>query len=361
MTDRSGWDGIGKNPRAARPSMGKASFLLAFVGLASLILCPGVLADEVTMTNGDVITGEILTLEGGKLKVKTPYNAGLELDWASVKSVRSDVPVELVLEDDRHVKGTLETNPDGTLQVVTESAGPVPIGAPSMVTGMNPPEVKWISYTGDLLAGASYLSGNTETASFKLSGKFIARTERHRGTLRGGWNYSEDKKIVTARRLGGSAKYDFFITEKLYAYLNGLLEYDSFQDLDLRATLGPGLGYQFLDNDRLKLAGELGYSYVSEDFKIAPDNEYSSARWSFDFNWDIVKKKIALFHFDEGYISVEDTDNFYFRSEQGLRFNVWKDFGTTFQANIDYNNAPSPGKDTTDTPLIFGLTYNYDI
>jgi hypothetical protein len=58
---------------------------------------------------------------------------------------------------------------------------------------------------------------------------------------------------------------------------------------------------------------------------------------------------------------VEDTDNFYFRSEQGLRFNVWKNFGTTFQANIDYNNAPSPGKDTTDTALIFGLTYNYEI
>jgi len=350
-----------RSRRTSRRNSGQVCLLLASIGFTLLILCPGALADQVTMANGDVITGEILTLEGGKLKVKTPYNAALELDWASVKSVRSDVPVELVLEDDRHVKGTLETSPDGTLQVVTESAGPVPIGAPSLVTGMNPPEVKWISYTGDVLAGASYLTGNTETASFSLSGKFVAKTKRHRGTLRGAWYYAEDKKLVTARRLGGSAKYDFFITEKLYAYLNGLLEYDAFQDLDLRATLGPGIGYQFFDNDRLKLAGEVGYSYVSEDFNIAPDNEYSSARWSIDFNWDIVKKKIALFHFDEGYISVEDSDNFYFRSEQGLRFNVWKNFGTTFQANIDYNNAPSPGKDKTDTALIFGLTYNYDI
>lgn len=357
MRDLCGRYGI----ETRRSKTGKTGLFLGCVAFACLVISHGALADEVTMANGDVITGEILTLEGGKLKVKTPYNAALELDWASVKGVRSDVPVELVLEDDRHVKGTLETSPDGTLQVVTESAGPVPIGAPSLVTGMNPPEVKWITYTGDVLAGASYLTGNTETTSLNLSGKFVASTKRHRGTLRGAWNYAEAEKIVTARKLGGSAKYDFFVTERLYAYLNGLLEYDSFQDLDLRATIGPGLGYQFLDNERLKLAGELGYSYVSEDFKIAADNEYSSARWSFDFNWDIVKKKISFFHFDEGYLSVEDTDNFYFRSEQGFRFNVWKNFGTTFQANIDYNNAPSPDKDKTDTALIFGLTYNYEI
>ena len=361
MKERRGWQGIQKPRRGTRLRTTNASFLLAFCGLAFLILSPGAHADEVTMANGDVITGEILTLEGGKLKLKTSYNAGLELDWAAVKSVRSDVPVELVLEDGRHVKGTLETSTDGALQVVTESAGPVSIGVPSLVTGMNPPEEKWLTQTGDLLAGASYLSGNTETASLNLSGKYVAATKRHRGTLRGAWHYAEDRNIVTARKLGGSAKYDLFITERLYAYVNGLLEYDAFQDLDLRATVGPGLGYQFLNNERLKLAGELGYSYVSEDYATAPDNEYSSARWSFDFNWDIVKKKIALFHFDEGYLSVEDTDNFYFRTEQGLRFNVWKNFGTTFQANVDYNNNPAPGKDKTDTALIFGLTYNYEI
>ena len=148
----------------------QVSLLLASIGFALLIFCPGAFADVVTMTNGDVITGEILTLEGGKLKVKTPYNAALELDWAAVKSVRSDVPVELVLEDERHVKGTLETSPDGTLQVVTETAGPVSIGAPSLVVGMNPPVVKWITHTGDLMAGLSYLTGNTETASFNVSG-----------------------------------------------------------------------------------------------------------------------------------------------------------------------------------------------
>jgi putative salt-induced outer membrane protein YdiY len=361
MMDLCGWHGFQRNRETERKNAGRGWLLLAFVGLSLLVSCPGVLADEVTMANGDVITGEILTLDGGKLKVKTPYNAELELDWASVKSIRSDVPVELVLEDERHVKGTLETSPDGTLQVVTEAEGPVLIGAPSLVTGMNPPEVKWINYTGDVLAGASYLTGNTETTSLNLSGKFIARTKRHRGTLRAGWYYAETENIVTARRLTGSAKYDFFATEKLYIYLNGLFESDEFKDLDLRSTIGPGVGYQFFDNDRLKLAAEAGYSYVNENFKVAPDNDYSSARWSVDFNWDIVPKKIALFHFNEGYLSVEDTSDMSVYTEQGLRFNVWKNFGTTFQANITYDNNPSPGADKTDTALIFGLTYTYDI
>ena len=40
--------------------------VLASVSLACIVICQGAHADEVIMANGDVITGEILTLEGGK-------------------------------------------------------------------------------------------------------------------------------------------------------------------------------------------------------------------------------------------------------------------------------------------------------
>ena len=96
MMDVCGRNRIRRSRRKERSHSGPIGFLMASIGITLFILCPGALADEVTMTNGDVITGEILTLEGGKLKVKTPYNAELELDWAAVKSVKSDAPVELV-------------------------------------------------------------------------------------------------------------------------------------------------------------------------------------------------------------------------------------------------------------------------
>jgi len=49
------------------------------------------------------------------------------------------------------------------------------------------------------------------------------------------------------------------------------------------------------------------------------------------------------------------------RAEQGLRFNVLKDFYTTVQANVAYDNKPSPGFKKTDTAIIFGLGYAFSL
>ena len=59
--------------------------LPAFAGLALLLICSGAYADEVTMDNGDVVSGEVLVLKDGKLTIKTPYNDSLEIAWGSVR------------------------------------------------------------------------------------------------------------------------------------------------------------------------------------------------------------------------------------------------------------------------------------
>lgn len=350
MSPLRGWDGIAK-----------AWLLPVCVGLVLLIARPPVLADEVTMKNGDVITGKILTLKEGKLTMKTPYNESLEIDWASIQKIRSEEPEEVILADETRLKGTLQVTEEGTLQVVTESAGPVPIGDLSLITGMNLPKPPAVTYTGNVEAGVSYLTGNTETTSGNLSGLFVARSKRQRFTLRGNWYYAENDNVVSAREAGGSVKYDFFLTEKVYVYANALFLYNPFKDLNLRSTFGGGTGYQFFEDDRKTLGAELGVSYVDENFRIAPDDSYTGGRWSINFNYWIIEKKIDLFHYQEGYFSLEDFADMNLLTQQGLRFTVVKDFFTSFQANVSYDNKPSPGFKKTDTALIFGLGYNFSL
>ncbi len=337
----------------------------AVVALGILLLflapCLAAQADEVTMANGDVITGTILTLKEGKLTIKTPYNAALEIDWSAVKTLRSDAPVEVVLSDGTRLKGNLQVNEEGTLQVVTQSAGPVPVEETALITDINPAVVPAVTYEGNVQAGVSYLTGNTDTTSGNLSGYFVARSKRQRLTVRGRWYYAENDDDVTAREAGGSVKYDFFTTEKLYVYANTYFEYNPFKDLNLRSTIGGGVGYQFFHSDRTKLSTELGISYVDENFRIADDNSYAGGRWSINFDYQVIPDKISLFHYQEGYFSLEDFADMNLRTEQGIRFTVLKDFYTSFQANVTYDNKPSPGFDKTDTALIFGLGYNFNL
>jgi putative salt-induced outer membrane protein YdiY len=318
-------------------------------------------ADEVTLTNGDVITGQILTLKEGKLTIKTPYNESLEIAWGSVKTLRSEAPVEVVLSDGTRLKGTLQVSDQGTLQVVTESAGPVTLGEMALITDINPPVVPAVTYDGNIEAAASHLTGNTDTTSGKLAALFVARSKRQRFTLRGRWNYAENDNVVSAREAGGSVKYDFFAMEKLYVYANALFDYNPFKDLNLRSTFGGGLGYQFFEDARKKLGAELGVSYVDENFRTAPDDSYTGGRWSINFDYWLIQDKIDLFHYQEGYFSLEDLKNMNLHTEQGLRFAVLKNFYTTFQANVDYDNQPSPGFEKTDTTLLFGLGYNFSL
>jgi hypothetical protein len=37
-------------------------------------------------------------------------------------------------------------------------------------------------------------------------------------------------------------KHDYFLTQKIYWYVNGMLETDEFKDINLRTTVGTGLG-----------------------------------------------------------------------------------------------------------------------
>lgn len=355
-----GWNGTRKHRRGEDKQQRRVLLSMACIGFSLLMLCAETRADEVTMANGDVITGEIVALAGGKLTMKTPYNDSLELAWGSIQKIRSDAPVEVALSDGTRLKGTLQMS-DGVLQVVTESAGAVAVGDMALVTDINPPVVPPVTYDGNLEAGVSYLTGNTDTTSANLSGKFVARSKRQRFTLRGRWYYAENDNEVSAREAGGSVKYDFFATEKLYLYANALFDYNPFKDLDLRSTIGGGLGYQFFEDARKKLAAELGVSYVDENFRVGADNSYAGGRWSINFDYQIIPDKITFFHYQEGYFSLEDFEDMNLRSEQGLRFNVLEDFYTTFQANVAYDNKPTPGFDKTDTALIFGLGYDFSL
>jgi putative salt-induced outer membrane protein YdiY len=335
--------------------------MLASIGFTLLVVCPGALADQVTMANGDVITGEVLTLKEGKLTIKTPYNEALELAWGSIRKIQSETPVEVVLSDGTRLKGTLQMTEDSGLQVATESAGPVAVGDMALITDINPPVVPAVTYEGNVDAGVSYLTGNTDTVSGNLSGLFVARSKRQRFTLRGKWYYAENDNEVSAREAGGSVKYDFFATEKFYLYANALFLYNPFKDLDLRSTIGGGVGYQFWEDAIKKLGVELGVSYVDENFRVAEDNSYPGGRWSIYFTYWLLKDKIDFFHFQEGYFSLEDVEDMNLITEQGLRFMVLEDFYTALQVNVAYDNMPSPGFKSTDTAVIFGLGYNFSL
>jgi hypothetical protein len=94
------------------------------------------------------------------------------------------------------------------------------------------------------------------------------------------------------------------------------------QVLNLRATEGIGVGYQFYDNEIIKLFAEAGISNVNEDWNNMWSTRSSSVRTSIGFDSWFFGRILKVFHLDEVYIGTSSGMPVYITTAQGLRFRL---------------------------------------
>jgi putative salt-induced outer membrane protein YdiY len=317
-------------------------------------------ADEVRLENGDRITGELVRLEDDQLTFKTDYAEALKIDWGQVVLLQTDSPVPVLLQDGTILEGRIFIRRG----LIEKAPGDTETAPPDMfiadVKGINTepkPPVKIIARAN---AGISREQGNTDTEQFNLDAEFIARTTRHRFTIGGALNREDADNQATARNWRGYGIYDYFIQKKWFLYASAFFENDDFADLNLRATYGGGFGRQFFESDTLNLSASAGAAYVTEDFIVAGDDEFSAGQWGIRYDQYFFNQIVQLFHDDIGYISFEDTQKWSINTRQGLRFPLYKGFMLTLQYNYDYNNQPSPdatSKWDSKYLLLFGYRF----
>jgi len=324
--------------------------------LATLLATLPALADEVVLEDGTRILGTIVGLGDGTLTIEGGSAGKVTIPFASVRTLVTQGEHTVVLADGRSIRGRLETAPTGTPQIAT-TAGTEAITL-GQITGINLPEKKDVTWNGNITISAKATDGNTNTDSIASSAEAIRRTDDDRLTFFGDWNYSEEEGVVSERNASGTGKYDYFLSKKLFAYGNGSVEGDDFQDLSQRATVGAGAGYQFVDDDTYKYYEEVGVSYVDEDFHGGIREEYASSRFSGKFDWNIVAKRVAFFHFHEVFWSLEDQDDVLVDTRTGFRFTLIANFFANLQVNYKWDNTPAAGKERDDTEYLLGLGYS---
>ena len=100
---------------------------------------------------------------------------------------------------------------------------------------------------------------------------------------------------------------------------------------------------------------------VDENFDLARDNDYSAGQWSVNYDQYFFDKFVQLFHVNTGFISLEDANDWFFKSRTGLRFPLYKGLTATLQYNFDWDNQPSVAAETEeDTKFIFLLGYEFN-
>src|SRR3954447_23853251 len=93
---------------------------------ALLLLTAAAFADQVTLANGDRLTGVITKFDDKKIYMKTDYSDEIIIKWSAVSKVAADKPLHIERADGAPVEATTLA-PNGTDVTIESAAAPVTV------------------------------------------------------------------------------------------------------------------------------------------------------------------------------------------------------------------------------------------
>lgn len=336
----------------------------ALSSLAGIIVPQAGFADQVFLTNGDRISGSIVSADGGKVVITPDFAPKTKITIAQkdISSFTSPKPILLKLTN-----GTLINQP-----VVQSAAGTVTTAPPSgAAVAPQPVQVASIAqinpstaWTGSVGVNGLYTHAATSSASIGLSGDTTRRTDNDRITGNASYFYGQQTTNgVTTENANNwtvEGQYDYFLTKQWYVYATTKAQGDHVNYLTLRLLPGVGVGYQWFDRDDFHLNTEAGPSYVYEQFNNgSPDTHAAAVRISnhIDKSWDADRYK--FFNDITLLPTVTSIRNYLVQTDTGLRVQLFAGMYSEVKGEVDYNNHPATGAKnlTTQVTLGVGITY----
>src|SRR5437667_12497173 len=90
--------------------------------LTATLLVGAAYADQVTLKNGDRLSGSVLKSDAKALTLKSEFAGTVAIDWTAVDTITSAAPLYLTLKSGQVLLGPVETS-NGVIQVKTADAG----------------------------------------------------------------------------------------------------------------------------------------------------------------------------------------------------------------------------------------------
>lgn len=335
------------------------------LGIALFLIAAAARADEVRLLDGSVIFGRVTTVTGGNLKIATDFAGELTIPAAKIAGVITDEPREIRVGTTHEVQGRLTLEGDTQLLVVDDRPQPLSLEHLTVLQDLgvaivDPPRANW---AGRAEVGLTGKSGNTERIDARalVSTTRTGPRDRLILTLRGA--YSESEGTRSQNEVVGTQVYERDVNKRLFVYEKLELEYDEFENLDLRGTLTGGLGYFLLRSDRQDLKIRGGLAYQHEDFSngVSTSSDAFLAEAGYDYRLDVNKwfRYVSRFSY---YFEPADLNEWRFDAENAAEIPLSQKTGWKLKFGVrnEYDNTPQPGIEELDTTYYASLVYNWN-
>lgn len=326
-------------------------------------------ADTVKLKNGDTLTGTVVSVADGKLVLKTEAAGEIKIDLASVDTFATDGEAKLIVKhpnddgtDTIHSKIAAASGGNVTVQSAA-GAQTIPLGS---VKSVNEPEFK-PTWEGSIVGSSVWTRGNTVNQSTALDLNVVRRGLDDRITFKAWYRSarSEDPATgvtsTTERKAGGSLKYDYFLSKKVYAYAMTSAERDAIAAIDMRFTAGAGAGWQVIEEKDAKFNAEGGVSYINENYSNGTDSvSAASLRVAYHYERVLSEKWATSFFNDvEAFKIFDGANNYLTHVKAGLKENFTESFFAQEWVDWTWDSTPAVGKERQDVTYFIGIGWNF--
>jgi putative salt-induced outer membrane protein YdiY len=364
----------------SRPALRPAATVLAMAAL--LALATPAPADEVTLANGDHVTGTIMRITPATVEVRA-YGAVLEIPRASLKSLRSDQPVAIVSAGGATHTAFVapSTQPAGFAEAPAAVAAAPATTAPAPATSAPAPAAPPVQtpaaldlepyylpfgphWKNTLALGAISTAGNTDSTSangeldlqynakpWELTIKFGALYGTTNGRQSDALAYNDD---ILRRTLPE------WHTDRLYFFGEDHNTYDGIKGISWRSVTAAGFGYYLAQGDKLSIDVRGGPGYHYERYFSGRENSdfvgLAGLRATYAFN-----ARVKLSQEVQYTTAVNRFEDYQIAAESALTIklpDIRRGLGLRFAFRDDYDNTTAKQK-RNDTRLTAALTLDF--
>ncbi len=350
--------------------------------IALFAFSSALLADQVTLKNGDRLTGTVVKSDGKTLVIHTDAAGDVELKFDAIQDIKTDAELHVSLKGGKTAVGPVTTT-DDKVEIATKSSGTVEAPKGDVTLIRNDAEQAAYDkslhpglmhgWNGGANVGFSVARGNSETENLALAFNAVHPTLNDKITLYAS-SIDTTNNLATPSTVAnleqGGFRYDRNVNPKLFWFGSGDFMANALQFLDLRQVYTGGFGFHAKNNDRtiLDFLGGLNYTHetYSNGTMISPGvfesygktNRFVALTLGEELNQKLGKSTVLTQNVDF-YPDLQQTGEYRFTFNLGTVTKLNKWFGWQNQFGDIYVSNPPAGAKKNDVLFTTGLNISF--
>ena len=205
-------------------------------------------------------------------------------------------------------------------------------------------------------AGIVFARGNTDTDALNLKLAMSTEIDKWKHSLDMAALRAATSGVTTAERYQAGWQSDYKLSDRSFWF--GALRYenDEFSGFDYQASATTGIGYKFIDTDKVKFAGQagLGYRRLKDGITGATAGDMiGTAGFDYENKLNDSTKVLDKFRMESG------SDNTLFANYLGVEVKMSTVLSLAVGLDVRSNTKPPAGLKKTDTLTTANLVYSF--